>query len=138
MTKLLVDTNVLIYALNRDSKFNAKSTEILESNEYSLVITSKNISEFFAVCSKLKVETHFLFSFFDEIKSNAHIIYPNHESVKQFVSLMKKYSPIGNRVYDIEIISVMLAHNIDKIASFNIKDFKEVSEIKNVLEDVQF
>jgi hypothetical protein len=44
--------------------------------------------------------------------------------------LIKKYKPAANRVYDIEIISIMHANGIIDISTFNDKDFEMVEEIK--------
>ena len=44
--------------------------------------------------------------------------------------LFKKYFPAGNRVHDIEIASIALSGKIKSIATFNIKDFHPIDEIK--------
>ena len=53
--KILLDTNILIYYINRAGEFNKRATAILQNAEYELYISSKNISEFFAVMTKLNV-----------------------------------------------------------------------------------
>jgi hypothetical protein len=49
-----------------------------------------------------------------------------------FEILIKKYNPHGNRVYDIEVVSLMLASELIKVATVNIDDFKNVTEIEVV------
>ena len=56
MNKILVDTNVLIYALDKNSLFYDRAVKILTKTDTIIYLTSKNISEFFAVCTKLKVD----------------------------------------------------------------------------------
>ncbi len=50
--KILLDTNVLLYAMDRSSKYHKISISILENTEYKLFVSTKNIAEMFAVCSK--------------------------------------------------------------------------------------
>ncbi len=57
MSKVLLDTNILIYALDRSSAFYKESVHIIENSNFHLYIASKVISEYFAVCSKLEMES---------------------------------------------------------------------------------
>ncbi len=54
MSKILLDTNVLIYAIDQDSVFYAASRTILDSED-NLFTTSKNLSEFLAVITRAPV-----------------------------------------------------------------------------------
>lgn len=58
------------------------------------------------------------------------IIYPENESLAIFKKLFNKYRPKGNKVYDIEIASIMLANKIKKIATFNKTDFADIKEVE--------
>ncbi len=129
MNKILIDTNIFVYALNADSDHNLKCIKILEK-ESNLFTTHKNISEFFAVCSKLKIQPKEVWDFYLSLKTNISIIYPDGDSLQYFETLYKKYNPVGNRVFDLEIVSVMLAHEIVNLATVNTKDFIEISEIQ--------
>lgn len=127
-TKLILDTNILVYGLNEDSKYFSKIRDVLDTNRYSLFITSKTISEFVSVLSKLK-RYDVLENELPTILNQFKIIFPNKRSVHIFQELVKKYKPVGNRVFDIEIVSIMLSKKINKLFSFNIKDFQDVEEI---------
>lgn len=48
MTKVLIDTNIFIYDLDKKSKYNSKAKEILNS-DFELYTSAKNISEFVSV-----------------------------------------------------------------------------------------
>lgn len=48
MNKILVDTNVLIYSIDEDSKYFDSAQKIF-SEELELYTTSKNLSEFLTV-----------------------------------------------------------------------------------------
>jgi predicted nucleic acid-binding protein len=129
MIKIVVDTNILIYALDESSEVHIRACEILK-NEYNLLfITKKNISEYFSVCSKLEIDVNKVWGFYEDITHNLNVLYPSIDSLTYFEQLLKKYKPRGNRVYDVEIVSIMLASTIDYIATFNVDDFKNISEV---------
>lgn len=122
-TKLVLDTNILIYGINEESRYFEEIRNLLESNQYSFFVTSKTISEFVSVLSKLE-----RYDVIEEelpvILSRFRIIYPNKRSIRIFQKLIKKYKPIGNRVFDMELFSV------------NVRDFRDIEEIR--LKEIYF
>jgi hypothetical protein len=44
--------------------------------------------------------------------------------------LLLKYKPTGNAVFDLEIVSIMLANDIREIATKNLADFEHIEEIQ--------
>jgi len=52
MSKILLDTNVLIYSIDEGSKYFKKSQNIF-SEQLELYTTSKNLSEFLAVITRI-------------------------------------------------------------------------------------
>ena len=129
MNNILLDTNILIYAFEETSDFHKKSAELFLNEENNLFVATKNISEFFAVCSKLSLDLDKTFGFYSDLKENCTILKPTDKSLEIFENLIKKYKPRGNRVYDIEIVSIMLANELNKVATANIDDFKNIDEI---------
>lgn len=132
MSKILIDTNILVYGIDEDSTFFKRARKILEQETDQLVTTSKNLIEFLAVITKslgynLKNDT--ALEIVEEIIQGIDIVYPTQESLAIFLDLMNRYQPKGLRVHDFEIISIGLAHGIHKVATFNTKDFKSVKEI---------
>lgn len=129
MSEVLIDTNVFIYALDKDSIYHQQSSQILTSSNNILFTTSKNISELFAATSKININRAAFNRFYGELKQNIGILFPTSESLEVFEKLIKKYKPIGNRVFDIEIVSIMLSYNIKRLATINKKDFIDIEEI---------
>jgi len=130
MSKVLVDTNIFIYALDKSSSYHLAANKILSNESLELYTTSKNISEYFAVCSKLKVDIQKMVGFYEDMKNNIQIIYLSAGSLVHFEKPVEKYAPKGNRVFDVEIVSIMLHHDIKLISTFNGKDFIAISEVK--------
>ena len=50
--RILIDTNILIYSIDVDSKFHHKSIKLLPNPDNELYTTSKNISEFLVVLTR--------------------------------------------------------------------------------------
>ncbi|MBK9334194.1 MAG: type II toxin-antitoxin system VapC family toxin [Ignavibacteria bacterium] len=130
MSKVLIDTNIFIYDLDRASSFHKQAKQIVEDPRVELYTTSKNISEFFAVCSKLGIKSKLAFDYFDDIILNTTILFPDYKSLNIFKKLLKDNNAKGNKVYDIEIVSIMLNNNINQIATLNTKDFKTINEVE--------
>lgn len=128
--KLLIDTNILIYGFDKNSVYHQQAKSILINPSYTFFITTKNISEFFAVTSKLKIDLQLCLKYYEDIKTNTTILFSTKTSFDYLEKLIQKYQPIGNQVYDIEIVSVMLDNNIQHIATFNKKDFINITEVQ--------
>ena len=132
MSKILIDTNILIYGIDEDSEFFNRARKILEQEENQLVTTSKNLIEFLAVTTKrsgFNLNNETVLAIVEEIIEGIEIIYPTKESLAIFLDLMDRYQPKGLKVHDLEIICIGLAHGVHEVATFNIKDFQSVKEI---------
>ncbi|SHG44566.1 Predicted nucleic acid-binding protein, contains PIN domain [Fodinibius roseus] len=132
MSKLLVDTNVLVYGIDQDSQFYSKARDVIENTKNQLFTTSKNLSEFLAVVTRSSgydLEPDLALEILEEIIAGVTILYPNHESLAIFLELIGRYSPTGLRVHDFEMISIGLAHEVDEFATFNIRDFEPIKEV---------
>ena len=80
MNNILLDTNILVYAFDETSDFHQKSKELFQNESNNLFVTTKNISEFFAVCSKLNLDLSKTFGFYSDIKENSTILKPTDQS----------------------------------------------------------
>ena len=132
MSKLLVDTNVLIYGIDQDSSFYSAARTLLDS-ENDLFTTCKNISEFLAVVTRYPHKALSLedaLGTIDDFIKFLTILYPTAASFKIFHRLLKQYKPTGLKIHDVEIASIGLAHHITQVATFNDKDFEGIQDIE--------
>jgi len=134
MKKVLLNTNVLQYYINADGEYYKKAVSIIENTEYQMFVTNKNVTEFCAVLTKLGVEWTKIQNYLDEILDFAELLFVNKDSLLIFRQLCTKYQPKGNRIFDFEIASVAKSYDIKKIATFNHKDFREITEIEILLD----
>ncbi|HNZ27240.1 MAG TPA: PIN domain-containing protein [Spirochaetota bacterium] len=129
MNKIVLDTNILIYSIDRNSIYYEFSNKLI--NSYDCFITSKNITEFVNVLSKNKnIEYSFIEKKFLSLYNNFTVLYTNKNSLEIFKDFVIKYKPVGNKIFDIEIASIMLSSGIDTIGTVNKSDFENMTEIK--------
>jgi len=135
MNNVLFDTNLLLYSIDEDSKYFNSVQELLSDESLKLFTTSKNISEFLSVVTRIPNSTISVkeaLNITEEFRSTFTILYPTEKSYLIFVELLKKYSPRGLKIHDYEIISIALSNKIKSIATINQKDFSGIEEIELV------
>lgn len=135
MNRILVDTNVLVYAVDEESAFHAAAERVLGNPEHSLFTTSKNLSEFLVVLTRgvaapVSVEDALLL--LEDLMADFTVLYPNASSQRVLARLLRKYRPKGLKIHDFEIMSIALDNSIRRIATVNKDDFKTVDEIELV------
>ena len=135
MNNVLFDTNLLLYAIDEDSKYFNTVQELLNDNSLKLYTNSKNISEFLSVVTRIpktSISVEEALLIIEEFQSTFTILYPTEKSNLIFKDLLKKYSPHGLKIHDYEIVSIALSNKIKNIATFNQKDFSGIEEIELV------
>jgi predicted nucleic acid-binding protein len=133
MNELLVDTNILVYAIDEDSEFYSKSQKLLYHSDHTLFITSKNLSEFLTVVTKgpvVSLSIDDALAVLEDYINLFNILYPSEISFTIFRRLLQKYKPTGLKIHDFEIASIGLAHKINQIATLNAKDFEGIEEVQ--------
>ncbi len=130
---ILVDTNVLIYAVDEDSKFHDGAIKLLSDPELNIFTTSKNISEFLVVLtrhSEIHLSIKECLDLLDSLLVDIIVLYPTQMTAKVFYELLKRYNPRGLWIHDIEIASIAIAYGILTIATNNVADFSRIKELK--------
>jgi len=132
MSKILVDTNVLVYVIDKDSRFYFQSRQLLFESNFELFTTSKNLIEFLTVVTRGKeipLSIEKAMSVVKDFTRVFTILYPTKSSFVIFEELLEKYRPTGLKIHDYEIISIGLVNGINQIATFNSKDFEDIEEV---------
>ena len=133
MNKILVDTNILVYSIDEDSKFHTISKKLVQNPNYNLYTTSKNLSEFLVVLTralKVSVTVEEALNILEDLMVYFTILYPSEDSKKKLKELLLKYKPKGLKIHDFEIVSIGLQNGIKKVATKNKDDFKAINEIE--------
>jgi predicted nucleic acid-binding protein len=131
---ILVDSNVLVYAINSSSPKQKQAQTFLQDNIGYLVLAQQNIFEV------LRVLTHGKFplpmSPDDAIKAVsaiaevAYIINPELNTYHIALSLIQKYKITDNKIFDAYLSATAISSGINTIATDNDKDFEQIKEIR--------
>lgn len=133
---MLIDTNILIYAINADSSKHKTATKFLEEFKTDLEVAHQNILE------SLRVLTHPKFARLMSAKdamgavlsiTNAcRLIGPTFQTVYIALDLIKKYHIKSDQVFDAYLVATALSNGIEVITTDNVADFRKIKEIKVV------
>jgi len=135
----MLDTNILIYALDEESIFYEKAKEIrdkAEMGEIEACVCPQVLYEFFAVVTdaqrtrkplipKLAIKEIENYVRSKSIKK----IYPNDTTIKKVTALVKKYKTRRQEIFDIKLVATMLDNHIRNIYTSD-PDFKKYSELR--------
>lgn len=130
---LLVDTNILVYAIDEGSAFFTNVNQVLFQPDVHLFTTSKNLSEFLAVTTRgnnplLSVDE--ALEHVADFSIHFSILYPTVQSQVVFWDLVEKYKPTGLKIHDFEIMAIGICNGLTQIITANYKDFLPVNEIQ--------
>ncbi|WP_081639310.1 type II toxin-antitoxin system VapC family toxin [Hippea alviniae] len=128
---VLVDTNVLIYAIDLESRFHSCAVKFLSNSSISLFTTSKNISEFLVVLTRnreLSLSVNECWRVLNSLLKNFTILYLFRFSLSIFKELTEKYEPKGLRIHDVEIASIGISFGVSTILTNNPADFDYIDE----------
>ncbi len=136
MSRILVDSNILIYAINTSSPKNRLAREFIKTSfrNSQLYLAQQNITE------SLRILTHKKFPHpwpiedavnqISKFTDKVLIISPNIKTLFYFLEIVKKTKITGNKIFDAYLAATALSNNIDTIATDNIKDFSIFKEVK--------
>lgn len=133
MSDLLIDTNILIYLIDKNSRYFQATHKLIQGAQYHFFTTCKNISEFLAVVTRGPSPALSIEKALQVVKDFTKlfvILYPSHDSFLLFQKLVGLYKPTGLKVHDLEIISIALSYQITRVATLNYKDFSNIREIE--------
>ncbi len=136
---VLLDTNILVYAANRDSEFHFIALQIREktvTGETEACVSLQNLTESYSVITSRRVE-HPLPPELAVIELNKYFenekikkIYFDEVGFRILGDLIRKYKLIAQSIYDLQIVATMLAHGVTKIITANESDFQEIFEVE--------
>ena len=137
---VLLDTNILVYAADRDSTYHSIAFPIRESaisGQLQACISLQNLVEFYAVVTSNKRVQNPLPPevALDEIKKYLTSdkilkIQFNEQALEILDQLARKYKIIAQNVFDLKIVATMLMNGVQEIVTANDSDFVQFSEIK--------
>ncbi len=131
---MLIDSNLLIYAINADSPKHRSAQEFSKESLGELEIAHQNILE------TIRVLTHQKFSKPMRLKDAllaihavikfCRVISPTQTAYYLALELISKHKLVGNRIFDAYLAATAMSNGIDIIATDNTADFKKFTALK--------
>lgn len=129
----LIDSNILIYALNRGSPYYKQSTSIIDKitqEEITAYITPQNLFETYAVITSSRFGTKPLsakdaYSIIDSRYNNSlfNLAYPKSDTWSKVFDIAEKFNIIAQDIHDVHLIATMLDNGINNIVTFDKTQF---------------
>jgi predicted nucleic acid-binding protein len=131
---MLVDSNVLIYAINTSSPKKENSQTFLQTHRSEIAIAQQNILECLWFLTHAKFQEPMTIpeaiDALERITLHCRIITPNELTVNITMNLVRDYVLKADKIFDAYLAATALSWGIDKIATYDTKDFKRIKEIK--------
>ena len=130
---MLIDSNILIYAINSSSPKHKRAQQFLQENRKVLMIAHQNIFELLRVLTHSKFQNPMkhneAIEAIERILDVSTIISPDYRTHRITLELVQKYTMVSNQVFDAYLVATALSNGINTIATDNVKDLKKFSEI---------
>ncbi len=131
---MLIDSNILIYAINVDSPKHKKAQEFLKQNLGSLEVAHQNILETIRVLTHRKfskpMEPKSALTAIQAITQSCRLISPAQTTYYLWLELINRYALTGNRIFDAYLAATALSNGINILATDNVADFKKFKGLK--------
>jgi len=129
----VLDTNVLVYALDVDAPQHAASRALLEAASdpsVTLYVTSQILCELYSIITNPRrvavpsSSTEALGTIADILAHPGIQVLPTPaRAVAGWMSLLQRRPVTGGDIFDLKIVATMLANGINRIYTFNSDDF---------------
>ncbi len=141
-SRVMVDTNILIYANSANVQFNKEARKTLLKllqNNYVLCISRQIIREFLVYATRYnfeneKVDSKIILNRIFENLEQYHIVNENDKVTYNLKHLIDDYNLSGKKIHDANIVATMQAYNITKLLTHNIKDFERFNNIIEIIQ----
>lgn len=131
---MLVDSNILVYAINRRSPKHTVAQNFLQNNIGNLEVAHQNIFEALRVLTHPKfpstMKIHDALKAIDNIIKACRIVCPDEKTHSITLLLIKKNKLVSDQIFDAYLVATALSNGITTIATDNIRDFKKLKAIK--------
>lgn len=124
--RILLDTNILIYAYDRSSLYHAKAAEIIKlalAGDFEAVVAQQNLVEFANVLtSNYKISASSVSQDIENISKDFQLITPLPKTIHLFLTLIRDLN-VKTYLFDIYLVATMISNDIESLITLNDKDF---------------
>ena len=133
--KILLDSNILVYSLNKGSDYYTRAINILDSGK-DFCIAEQNIVETYRVITSDKQFADQVYTpskawkQLNIITKNVPVLFKYETTVEILQDLVLRYKLVSYQIYDASLVALMLENGVSEIYTHNDKDFRRFKEIK--------
>ena len=131
---MLVDTNVVVFAINQLSPHHLHAQQFLQKNKKELLLAHQNVMEAIRVLTYPKftfpMTTRNAYEAVMSIVASLRVVSTNMETYHAALALLKKYKLTSDRIFDMYLVATMISNGISTIATENERDFVLYKEIR--------
>ncbi len=135
----VVDTNVLVYALDATATQHAASHRLLQAARNPTVVlylTSQILCEFYSIVTNPRriAAPYSPNEALEAISAllalpGIHLLPTPARAVVGWLDLLRRHPVIGGNVFDLQLVATMQANRVQRIYTFNARDFEVFSEL---------
>lgn len=136
---LLLDTNILVYAIDASSPHHVASRAVLDraqSPDAALCVSPQSLTEFFSLVTNPRrvsspISTEDALAAVEALLAlpGLEVLPVPLDVVTRWIELCRLHPVKGAEIYDLQIVAVMLGNNVKRICTLNGSDFAPFSEI---------
>ena len=130
---ILVDSNILIYAINSSSPKHSAAQEFLQTHASHIAIAHQNIFESLRVLTHKKFPNPMLsigaINAINNIAEHCHVIAADQGAHHIAMAIIQKHRLMGDKIFDAYLAATALSVGINTIATDNTKDFSDLEEL---------
>lgn len=131
---MLIDSNVLVYALNSRSMKCQQAQDFLQMHVGLFVVAQQNIFETLRILTHPRFESPFstkqALQAIREIVEQGVVIFPTIDTESLVYELIKKYEIVGSEVFDAVLVATALSCGVNTIVTDNVKHLGKYQEIE--------
>jgi predicted nucleic acid-binding protein len=134
MSKIFLDTNILVYATNDASVFHQQAQAALRrvAGE-TLFVSAQVLREYANVMTTHSALTRPVVARNIARFRAMTVLYDTPESLERWEQLREQFTVSGRNVYDCNIAATMLTNNVPHILTHNVQDFTRYKSLMTVL-----
>lgn len=133
---MLIDSNILIYALNASSPKHIIAQAFLQAHAEEMIFAQQNIFETLRILTHTKFPTPFspdnALKAVQALVNHAQIITPTPETAAIAFELTRKYQITGAEIFDAYLVATALSNDVETIATDNVKHLSKYQEVEVV------
>jgi len=138
--RVLVDTNVLIAALDRDRPSHLAARFLVESDPRAISVTGQNLREFLAALTRPRADNGYgqagaaAVAYWSEVTGTLDVIEETPGSRRLLGSLVADDKARGKQVHDAGLVAVAVEHGATTIVTANPRHFERFADLISIEE----